>query len=166
MGATLTRTSDFGGWRNEPNLQHRRLRNKGNKKGLFSVNLRQFSQLEETQLGTHPTEISSVEIIFEIMEWPSIPMLWWRWKKVMVSGQKQKLHSLSHYLVQIPAWEEDTAVCWGPRIGTGDMWAGSCPPPASLGFLFNILDGSALGSAPMFVLVYHLPTCLIMSLFL
>lgn len=44
------------------------------------------------------------------------------------------------------------------------MWAGSHPPPATFGFLFNMLDGSALGSAPMFVLVYHLPTCLIVSL--
>lgn len=52
-----------------------RLRNKGNERGLFSVDVKQFSQLEEeTQLGTHPTEISSVEIIFEIMEGPSIPM--------------------------------------------------------------------------------------------
>lgn len=61
------------------------------------------------------------KIIFEIKEGPFITMFAWRRKEAMVSGQKQRqpFLSLSHYLVQIPAWEEGTALSQGPRKGAG-----------------------------------------------
>lgn len=82
---------------------------KWGKRSISHVNIEQLFQLEkETQLGTHPTGISSVKSSLK-KEGASYNNVLTKMKGGSVSRAlgRHKGSSFSHYLVQIPVWEKD-----------------------------------------------------------